>query len=276
MPRTPKRKGTRDGDGDDGEAKRLKTMLNKIADEYVCPITMELPLHPVMAQDGKIYERSAIEELIERQGNALRSPMTNEPMGPQLLPATQVRNTIEQLVTSGTIDGDKARHWEKRVKDEQHVASWKKKAENGDSNAMYQLGNIFTGGLRFQKQDDVKGFEWYMKAADHDDYPPGMARAGYALMLGIGTAENVAEGMMFVGTAAGRGSPTAAYLFGSWYAKGGHGLTQNTDRAMKWLRKAISGSGEFAHMIGRRDRSRAMELLEELLGDGGSAASGSN
>jgi hypothetical protein len=33
-----------------------------VADEYVCPITAELPIDPVTAEDGRCYERCAIEE----------------------------------------------------------------------------------------------------------------------------------------------------------------------------------------------------------------------
>ena len=42
------------------ESKRVKTAMNSIADEWVCPISQELPINPVMAEDGKIYERAAI------------------------------------------------------------------------------------------------------------------------------------------------------------------------------------------------------------------------
>ena len=42
------------------ESKRVKTAMNSIADEWVCPISQELPIDPVMAEDGKIYERVSI------------------------------------------------------------------------------------------------------------------------------------------------------------------------------------------------------------------------
>ena len=44
------------------ESKKVRTAMNSIADEWLCPITQELPINPVMAEDGKIYERAAIED----------------------------------------------------------------------------------------------------------------------------------------------------------------------------------------------------------------------
>ena len=50
--------------GQDGTAecksKRAKTAVESIADKWVCPITQELPLDPVMAKDHKVYKRTAI------------------------------------------------------------------------------------------------------------------------------------------------------------------------------------------------------------------------
>ena len=43
------------------EIKRTKNAINGIADEYICAITHELPIEPVTAQDGRIYEQSAIQ-----------------------------------------------------------------------------------------------------------------------------------------------------------------------------------------------------------------------
>ena len=68
------KRSRRDGADGDG-AKRVKVIspsssfvhheppINQpLALEYLCPITRELPVDPVMAEDGRIYERSAIEK----------------------------------------------------------------------------------------------------------------------------------------------------------------------------------------------------------------------
>eukprot|EP00966_Prymnesium_polylepis_P151799 3506872-Prymnesium_polylepis.1 len=79
-----------------------------MADVWICPITFELPLDPVHAEDGRTYERTAIEEHIRVRGTDLRSPISNEPMGSRLMANPQARSTIEQLVRTGVLGGDKA------------------------------------------------------------------------------------------------------------------------------------------------------------------------
>ena len=44
------------------ETKRCRTAFDLMADEWICPITQELPVDPVMAEDGRFYERNAIEQ----------------------------------------------------------------------------------------------------------------------------------------------------------------------------------------------------------------------
>ena len=70
--------------------KRYRQAIDEAVEEYVCPITAELPIDPVTAEDGRFYERHAIEEWFSRQPEAqVKSPMTNELMGKRLLPAMQ-------------------------------------------------------------------------------------------------------------------------------------------------------------------------------------------
>ena len=66
----------------------------------MCPITAELPIDPVpavTAEDGRCYERCAIEEWFERQSQAqVKFPLTNELMGKRLFLAVQVRNSLKR------------------------------------------------------------------------------------------------------------------------------------------------------------------------------------
>jgi len=54
-----------------------------LPERLVCPLTNSLPAHPVLAEDGKVYERSAIEEWLEGQHT---SPFTKAKMGTKLVP----------------------------------------------------------------------------------------------------------------------------------------------------------------------------------------------
>ena len=80
------------------QEKTQKVALTTIAKEFVCPITQELPISPVTAEDGKIYEEKDILHWFAAKlenDESPTSPATGAIIGPKLLPAPQVRNTIE-------------------------------------------------------------------------------------------------------------------------------------------------------------------------------------
>ena len=109
--------------------------VDSIAQEWTCPITQELPLDPVTAQDGRVYERSAIVTWFNKRrkaGQPIKSPVTNEPMQKCLLPAPQVRNTIEGMIQSGVLVGDIATGWNARLKEKDEVTEIRCRAEAGD------------------------------------------------------------------------------------------------------------------------------------------------
>lgn len=85
-------------DGTAQESTRQKSAINEAAAELVCPITFALPLDPVTAEDGKVYERSAIEEWLRKHE---RSPVTNVPMGTRLFAAPHAKSVIRSMVKSG-------------------------------------------------------------------------------------------------------------------------------------------------------------------------------
>ena len=104
------------------QEKKQKVALTAIAKEFVCPITQELPIKPVTAEDGKIYEEKAIREWFSKKDGAPTSPSTGAVIGTKLFPAPQARNTIEALVKSGAIDGEIAEAWQKKLEQESEVA----------------------------------------------------------------------------------------------------------------------------------------------------------
>eukprot|EP00966_Prymnesium_polylepis_P242158 5600065-Prymnesium_polylepis.1 len=53
------------------ENKKFRSALASMADDWVRPITFELPLEPVIAEDGRTYKCTAIEEHIRVQGAEL-------------------------------------------------------------------------------------------------------------------------------------------------------------------------------------------------------------
>ena len=61
---------------------------------YLCPITRDLMLDPVVASDGNTYERDAIEHIL-REGNGL-SPFTRERLQPRVYPNIVLRGLVHE------------------------------------------------------------------------------------------------------------------------------------------------------------------------------------
>ena len=101
--------------------KKMRASINDVVAELLCPINRELPFDPVLAEDGKIYERDAILKWFAKKAGDATSPSTGAVIGTKLLPAVQVRNTIESLIQTGAIEGEIAEAWQE--------ASAKKRAE---------------------------------------------------------------------------------------------------------------------------------------------------
>ena len=128
------------------ELKKTKSAVDEAFAELVCPITHNLPIDPVMAEDGKVYERKAIAEWLQRHA---RSPLTNEAMGTKLLPATQVKNMIRGMIKSGALTGEKTDEWRKKLEEEEDVEEMRRRAEAGDGKAMAWLAKWTPWDLMF-------------------------------------------------------------------------------------------------------------------------------
>ena len=62
-------------------------------DAFVCPITRDVMDRPVVAADGHSYEHDAVAKWLTRNA---RSPLTNAPMGPELVPNITLRKAIAE------------------------------------------------------------------------------------------------------------------------------------------------------------------------------------
>ncbi|KAA6393128.1 MAG: hypothetical protein EZS28_011348 [Streblomastix strix] len=63
------------------------------AEGFICPITQQLMIDPVFAQDGNLYEREAIAEWVKRKGT---SPLTREAMTNDFYPDADLKLRIDQ------------------------------------------------------------------------------------------------------------------------------------------------------------------------------------
>ena len=73
------------------------------------------------AEDGNVYERSAIDDWVWRHSHP-QSPLTKEPMGRALKPAPSVKDTIRTMIESGAIAGEMASAWQTKIKEQEEFA----------------------------------------------------------------------------------------------------------------------------------------------------------
>ena len=212
--------------------KRCREAIDEVAEEYVCPITAELPIDPVTAEDGRCYERCAIEEWFVRQPQPqVKSPVTNEPMGKRLFPAVQLRNTLKRLVESGAISGSKADAWKQAMAEEAKGAALRVKAEGGDAVAMCRLGFAYRDGKRGLKEDLTQAFTWLKRAADLKEVR-ALAACGVAYIDGKGVERSNIRGCNMISVAATLGSEHGwANAAGLW------GLDEDPQEATRWYRE---------------------------------------
>ena len=67
-------------------------------DEFICPITQDTFVDPVVASDGHTYEKAAIQRHIETSGPF--SPITREHISRNLIPNRHIQGIIEQRCSS--------------------------------------------------------------------------------------------------------------------------------------------------------------------------------
>ena len=206
--------------------------------ESTCPIFYTLFVDPVEAEDGKIYERAAIEQHFAKHQNDAEclSPLTRQPMGKRLIPATWVANAVAKMVESGLVDQEATSVYRRAKADMAQVASFKAKAEAGDAHAMGRLGFSYRDGTRGLRKDPVEAFKWFKKAADLRD-PPAATSCGVAYINGSGVERNHMRGISMVTIAATLGSEHACSVLGWANECGNHGFDKNPEETTKWYKE---------------------------------------
>ncbi|CAB9517637.1 unknown protein [Seminavis robusta] len=233
--------------------------MRDLTPDFICPITKELPWVAVIAQDGRTYEKEAIEQYFKTQqeeGLPIKSYITNEPMGTELVDVPRNKSLIESLIDRKVIQGPELVAWNKKVEQVKEKDKLLQRANGGDGQAMYSAGiNGFEKNLQL-------AYAWYKKSHEAGNVK-GTACLGQCLVRGLGVTNKVAPGMHCLTHAANNGSDYAAYTLGKAFAKGYFGLPVNKKEAMFWLAKSV-GVCTHSHMSGSF-KVVAQKELDELV-----------
>lgn len=239
--------------------KRRRCAVEAAFDELVCPITQGFPVDPVTAEDGRVYERAAIATWLKQKQ---RSPWTNQPMGTTLLPARHIRNMLQRMMESGSLEGDRAEVWLASIRQADEVAKVRAKATAGHGPSMYKLGRLYSLGLNGLPVDLSEAYRWWSKSHEAG-HISGTAGLAYCLLLGRGVERDSVVGLARMVQAAERGSSCACCFLGFFFGQGMlPGIPKNDAMAKEFLRRMLSSPCED---VSDETRARAERMLASLM-----------
>jgi TPR repeat protein len=120
---------------------------------------------------------------------------------------------------------------------EQQFKTVQQKAEQGDTEAQFTLGGMYTNGYGVW-QDYAQAAAWFLKAADHGDAKAQIA-LGYAYAKGQGVPQDDARAMVWYRKAAEQGNAEAQFKLGVIYGNE-VGVPQDYIEALKWTTLAAA------------------------------------
>ena len=227
------------------------------AEDFTCPITLELCVDPVIAEDGHLYERIEIEEHIDncrKQKKAILSPKTGRAMGPNLIESFTHRRWINNLVSNGTIVGELAETY----KQSKMVFDTKKDADRGDLAAMERLAEWYNNGTHGLPSNPNLAEEWnerasdatyirkLQKAANEDGDAEAMYDLGNAYENGLrGLAEDEQKAYEYYQKSADRKDP-AGMALAAYLLDGRGGATKNVVYGVSLMSQAATAGSDFA------------------------------
>ncbi|KAL3922687.1 MAG: hypothetical protein SGILL_002073 [Bacillariaceae sp.] len=220
---------------------KSETRVN--GEDLICPITLELPFDPVTAGDGFVYERCAIQQHIRSDPIRLRSPMTNLPMGPNLVPNVQVKHTIQNAIGNGEIKGNLSEEWRLKEASNYLSACYEKLALAGDGNAAMMLALFCDSPVSDQTTAftlSQNACKWWKISAEAGVLR-GLTFYGSYLATTRPTENERSQGIAYLMDAAMQGYKRACLLLGKMYAEG-ITVSRNDVEAERWLKKGLQQS----------------------------------
>jgi hypothetical protein len=151
--------------------------------------------------------------------------------------------------TKGTADIEHTDQLEYSEQEDSNIFELRKRAEQGDAAAQYNLGLMYRNGEGVP-QSDADAVEWYRKAAEQ-----GLAAAqcnlGLMYYLGNGVPESYADAVEWYRKAAEQGYARAQYKLGCMYLYG-KGVPQSDADAVEWYSKAAEqGDADAQFLLGQ-------------------------
>ncbi|WP_429952364.1 tetratricopeptide repeat protein [Aeromonas veronii] len=130
----------------------------------------------------------------------------------------------------------------------EEITALLKAAEQGDSDAQFNLGSIYDEGKGVE-QNDSTAIEWYSKAAEQG-YTDAQFNLGLMYEAGRGVVQSDHKAVEWYHKAAQQGDAEAQFCLGVMYQKG-KGVEQSNSTAVEWYHKAAQqGDVEAQYYLG--------------------------
>lgn len=218
---------------------------NKSAyNSLLCPITLLLPIDPILAPDGHVYEKEAYAKYLKfptknKYGQIL-SPWTRKPMwNPYSYnnhPYT-IRLVIS-FIDNGIISGEDAKQWKAARSKLQQIQNT---TSNSDGEEKYEIGNLYYyGDNEYFPSNNEKAYLYYNMASRCGSIQ-GEVMAAVCKVYGHGTERDVLYGSHLLVSAAYRGSSMAAYRASRLFCEPEHGI-EDRNIELQLLKLAVSES----------------------------------
>jgi hypothetical protein len=221
--------------------KRDTAALTASVHEFVCPITLMLPSDPVIAEDGRVYQASAIKRWLR---DSPRSPHTNLAMGTALLPTPQLKWFLRSLVEANLVTGTLAHDVQEQLRREEWVRTETAKARDGDVKAMHEVGFAHWHGLRGLEEDHKVAVQWFQRAHAMG-HVPATRDLGKCFLIGScddhDVHDSLVKGMALLNLAAHRGDNYAKFSLGQYFAEGKHNFPHDELLARFWFLSCDAG-----------------------------------
>jgi hypothetical protein len=195
-----------------------------------------------MAEDGHLYERSAIASYFEHCKRAtleVKSPVNNVPMGTTLTPALHARSIIERVLTSGALEGTAVAARRQHAFDVIRVQPLMKRVGDGQVSAMLALGILYSTGDLHVRKNYKAAFEWFCKGSDRGSAScTGMK--GMMLCDGVHCEKDVTQGLVDLAFSAGNRSRFSNFILGLYYERGNHELRKDDKAVRHWYNRVAN------------------------------------
>ena len=166
------------------------------------------------------------------------------------------------MVKGGALTGEKVEAWRQRLDEQEALKTMKQRAEEGDVEAMAELGKSYRDGKNGATKDEAAGFRWHKLAADKG-HIEALKRIGRNYLQGKGVAQCTFRALHYLTRAATRDSEHACYLLADAFARGLNGVPEDEVLARTWFTRmrspAVARDGN--------DPSRTREEADKWLRD---------